>query len=221
MTLYIAPIVEGHGEVKSIEKLLHRVWKDIHDTPRRLQVLEPFRPKRDQFLQEDGVVLAREVQKASLKLLQKVCAEPLSLGVVLIFIDTEELCPAATAPALLSKAQETRSNINFSCVLPCKMFENWFLASADSLSGINGLPDSLVPPEACETINGKYWIDTKIREVKPNRCYSETVDGPEFVKAMNLGQVRDRSDSFDKLCREFAKWAAMTVPVQEDTVTEQ
>jgi hypothetical protein len=80
MTLYISPIVEGHGEVRSIEKLLHRVWNELCATPRRLQVLEPFRPKRDQLLQTDGIVLSREVLKASLKLLQKVKAEQLSLG---------------------------------------------------------------------------------------------------------------------------------------------
>ena len=215
MTLYIAPIVEGHGEVKSIERLLHRVWHEIHSAPRRMQVLPPFRPKRDQFLQDDGVVLAREVQKASLKLLVKVSAEPLSVGVVLIFVDAEELCPATTAPALLSKAQAARSDINISCVLPCKMFENWFVASASSLAGKNGLPEVLVAPENCEAVSGKSWIDDRIREVKPNRCYSETVDGPELVIAMNLQEVSTRSDSFAKLCRELAKWAAPVPAVEE------
>ena len=150
-----------------------------------------------------------------MKLLVKVSAEPLSVGVVLIFIDAEKLCPAETAPSLLRNAQAARAGINFSCVLPCKMFENWFVASASSLAGKNGLPEVLVAPEDCEAVNGKSWIDSKIREVKPNRCYSETVDGVEFVKTMSLQEANQNSASFRKLCRELAKWAAPVPAIKE------
>ena len=37
------------------------------------------------------------------------------------------------------------------------------------------------------------------------RAYSETIDCPEFVRAMDIVAARQSSESFDKLCRELEK----------------
>jgi Domain of unknown function (DUF4276) len=193
MSVFIAPIVEGHAEVKAVERLLHRIWNEVVGGPDRLQVLEPFRPKRDQVLQADGVALGREVQKAVIKLQVKRQREVGSTGLVLLLFDAEKECPARLGPQLLQTACSTRPDVPIACVLANQMFENWVIAGSETLRGVNGLPNPLPAVLDVEAISGKGWIKEQLRSVDRNRAYSETIDAPQYVQQMNVLAARNRS----------------------------
>jgi len=91
------------------------------------------------------------------------------------------------------------------------MFETWFAASASSMAGVNGLPSDLAVPDDPEGNRlGKSWIKDHYPR---GRKYSETVDQPRFTAKIDLAGCRDRSPSFDKLCRELEK----RLPTSPDT----
>lgn len=218
MSVFIAPIVEGHAEVKAVERLLFRIWNEVIGGPDRLQVLEPFRPKRDQILQPDGVALDKEVQKAVIKLQVKRQREVASTGLVLLLIDAEKECPAQLGPRLLQLACNARPDVPIACVLANQMFENWLIAGSGALHGVNGLPNPLPVVTDVEALSGKGWIKDQLRTVSRNRAYSETIDGPVFVRQMDVIAARTRSKSFDKLCRELAK--CVPPPTPDDPTPE-
>jgi hypothetical protein len=89
-----------------------------------------------------------------------------------------------------------------SCVLAIVEYETWFVAAADSLRDFLDIPHTDTVPEAPEPRrSGKSWIERRFRGTK----YSETVDQPKMTAAMDLPLCRQRSPSFDKLCRELEK----------------
>ena len=57
MTLYAVPVVEGQTEQVCVERLLHRVWRELLCRAERLQVVEPFRGHRDQLAEDGGKAL--------------------------------------------------------------------------------------------------------------------------------------------------------------------
>lgn len=79
-------------------------------------------------------------------------------------------------------------------------YETWFVAAAESLSAFMDLSrDSAVPEDPERTHQRKKWIQNRLRAIK----YSPAVDQPAMTKAMDLTLCRQRSPSFDKLCREL------------------
>jgi len=222
MSVFIAPIVEGHAEDKTVERLLHRVWNELLRCPARLQVLPALRPKQGQLLQLNGVVLADNVRKAFLKLQAKVKKAPNAVGLVLLLFDAEKNCPAALGPRLLATATSAQSNARIACVLAKKMFENWLVAGSATLHGLNGLPNPLPAVVNVEDLGGKAWFEQQLRSVDPRRAYSETVDSPAYVAAMDVAAARLNSPSFDKLCRELEKLIPPPTPPSDpaaDTLT--
>jgi len=179
MTLYVAPLVEGHGEQLCLPSLLYRIWGEILRAPESLRVLDPFRKPRSGIVQQ--AQLANYIQEAFLKLQQESRKDPASRLFVLIVIDAEEECPKDLAPQLLKWALEARSDADIACVLPNPMFETWFAAAASSLAGVNGLPADLTCPADPEgTRLGKRWLKKQLP-----RKYSETVDQPRFAKSLS------------------------------------
>jgi len=146
MTLYVVPIVEGPTEVACIQTLLHRVWSNLLGRPERIQVIDPVRAPRDQILDFDGKELIITSKKAVAKLRAKTRACADSQLLVLILIDSEkDGCPATLGPELLKIAKNTiPEDIHVSCVIAKRMLENWIVAGASSLCGVNGLPSTQV-----------------------------------------------------------------------------
>ena len=205
MTLYIAPVVEGHTEQNCVEGLLYRVWTELLSRSERLQVIEPFRTHRDSLTHPNGEVLSATVQKAYLKLRARTKKDPDALALLLILLDAEKDCPATLAPRLVSTARlALPAEAPIACVLAKQMFENWIVAGASTLAGVNELPDPLPPRHAPEDCNGAGWLDGQFRIKNKGRKYKKTVDAEVFVRAMALQECRDSAPSFDKLCRELA-----------------
>lgn len=203
MNVYVAPIVEGQTEQSCVERLLHRVWGELLQRPERLQVLEPFRGHRDALVHVNGVALTESVQKAFLKLQVKLRKDEQALALLLILLDAEDDCPAEIAPWLLETARQARRDAVISCVLAKRMLENWIVAGAANLAGVNGLPDPLEAPKDPEDRSGSFWLNERLRSRGQARKYTKTADAPVFVRAMNLAECRAKSPSFDKLCRDL------------------
>ena len=85
------------------------------------------------------------------------------------------------------------------------MLENWIVAGASTLSGVNGLPDPLPARDKFEERSGVAWLEKQLRRKNKNRSYKKTVDAEVFVQFMDLAECRSNSPSFDKLCRELEK----------------
>jgi hypothetical protein len=204
MTVYVAPVVEGQTEQGCVERLLQRTWSQVLGRPERLQVLEPFRRPRGQLVQANGEALTKAVQEAYLKLRAKIKRETDARSMVLILIDAEDDCPATLAPRLLAVVRAALpADAVTACVIAKRMLENWMVAGASTLAGVNGLPDPLPVRDQFEERSGVAWLGEQLRSRNSARKYKKTVDAEAFVRGMDLQECRANSPSFDKLCRDL------------------
>jgi hypothetical protein len=105
---------------------------------------------------------------------------------------------------LLAAATQVRSDAPIACVLAKRMLENWIVAGASTLAGVNGLPAPLPARDQFEDRSGAAWLEAQLRSKNKARKYKKTADAEAFVRAMALQECRDNAPSFDKLCRELA-----------------
>jgi hypothetical protein len=204
MTAFIIPVIEGHTERDCIERLLHRTWSELLGRPERLQVLEPFRQPRSQLVHPNGVVLVSSVSAALMRVQAKAAKVPNSRHLVLVLIDAERECPKSLAPRLLTTAAAgLPAGSALSCVLPTWMLENWFVAGASTLAGVNGMPGPIPPRDQFEERSGVAWLEAQYRKANRAWKYKKTKFAAEFARMMNLVECRQNSPSFDKLCREL------------------
>lgn len=206
--LRIAPIVEGHGEVISARKLLERVWYEVAGGE-SVDVLKPVRRPRTKLLKRnpttheilpDRYEILRAIKLASMKLANT--DEPDTPQLVLLMFDADEDCPKKIVEALTNILDEVDPRIDLATVIPCVEYETWFVAAADSLKDFLDLrpgDDKILDPET-ERL-GKKWVQDRFL---PQR-YSETADQVRLTSRMDLQLCRERSPSFDKLCRELQK----------------
>jgi len=194
--LRIAPIVEGHGEDNAIRILLQRIWIELLGAD-WVEVIRPIRIDRSKIVQPRE--LARAVDLATRKLRSRESPDP---AMVLILLDADESAPCRLGPDLLEKARAHRSDVDLSCVIANVEYETWFVAAAESLSEYLALSsDEVVPTRPEEHRLRKGWVQQRFTGVK----YSETVDQPAMTSRMDLRLTRERSPSFDKLCRELER----------------
>jgi hypothetical protein len=204
MTFYVVPIIEGQTEARCVERLLQRIWTELLAAPIRLQVLLPSRGNRDSLIDSTKTHLAKKIEEANAKLAQYLRRDSSGKGLLLLLLDAEKDCPAELAPRLLRMARSVRSDADIACVLAKRMLENWVVAGASPLAGVNGLLVPLKPPDEAEGCNGAAWLEQQLRKQKQSRSYKKTADAEVFVRSMSLEHCRIHSPSFDKLCRELA-----------------
>jgi hypothetical protein len=86
--------------------------------------------------------------------------------------------------------------------LAYREYETWFIAAAESLRGVRGLPHDLEADHEPENIRGaKEWLTKKrVRSIP----YAETVDQADYTRKFDLKTARS-TDSFDKCYREVLK----------------
>lgn len=192
MPARLACIVEGHGEVEAVPVLLRRIAAQV--APELALVIDPvLRIPRSKAVKpnevERGVTLAAHKLQGA--------------GAILILLDSDEDCPATLGPALLDRAQRTRSDLPIAVVLAKHEFEAWFLASAESLRGARGLSPDLAPPPDPESIrDAKGWLSQRL----PVRdSYRETLHQASFADRLDLDLARARSGSFDKCYRDVQR----------------
>ena len=94
-------------------------------------------------------------------------------------------------------------------VLANKEFEAWFLGAKESLQGLRGIRRDASTPLLPEGIQGAKERLTRNME---NRRYLEVDDQPALAESMDLGMVRQRCPSFDKLWRELERLLKEAAP---------
>jgi hypothetical protein len=181
---FVAPIVEGHGEVTAVPVLLRRLYQAL-ETSQRLTVNEPIRVKAQAFFKMDDD-FRRFVSLAAGKAAQE-------QGGVLILMDCEDDCPATLGPKLLAAAKGVRGDVPYLVILARREFETWFIAAAPSLRGVCGLPVDLTAPEYFDEIrDAKGWLGRQMPH-----GYKETEHQTRLAAKFDLNQAR-RAHSFDR-----------------------
>jgi Domain of unknown function (DUF4276) len=184
---FLAPIVEGHGEVEAVPALLHRIARDTAFQG-VLRVNPPIRVKAGSFL-HDQDYFHKQILLASAKAAQEI-------GSVLILLDCDDGCPADIGPELLRKAREVRSDVNILMSLAYREYETWFITAAPSLAGMRGLPPNSQPPEDPEGIrDAKGWLGERM-EIP----YDPVTHQIEFTRKFDLHQARS-NQSFERMYR--------------------
>ena len=184
--IYIAPIVEGHGEVEAVPALLHRIFNVIGYNGQVL-INPPIRVKVGSFL-TDPNYRRRMILLASSKAAERG-------GTVMILFDCEDRCPAELGPNLLADARAFRADVRILVVLSYREYETWFITAARSLRGKRGLPADLEPPANPEAIRGaKEWLSERMAT-----SYDPIIHQAEFSRTIDIGQARG-NPSFDRLC---------------------
>ncbi len=170
---YVAPIVEGHGEVEALPALLHRIAIQS-GAAGTLRVNPPIRVKAGSFL-HDHDYFRKQVALAAAKAAQ-------GGGAVLILLDCEDDCPATLGPELLRRAKAVRGDVVVLVALAYREYETWFLTAARSLRGLRGLPQDLDPPPAPEAIrDAKGWLGARMAF-----GYDPVIHQLEFSRKLDL-----------------------------------
>jgi hypothetical protein len=191
---FVAPIVEGHGEVEAVPILLQRVLFDLRSDV-LLRVNPALRVKAGSFFR-DHDYLAKYVELAALKAKDRGC--------VLILLDSEDDCPAQLGPQLAARAAAVRSDVPILVALAHREYETWFLAAARSLRGVCGLPPDLDPPLAPEAIrDAKGWLGARM-----SATYNEPNDQPAFTSQFDFNEAAT-VPSFARLRRKLQDIFAM------------
>jgi hypothetical protein len=192
MTPYLAPIVEGQGEVSALPKLIHRIAREANPACVPL-VNHPIRIKSGSFL-NDHDYFHRHISLAAAKAAS-------NQGMVLILLDSEDDCPAELGPALLGRAQTVRADVPYLVALAYREYETWFLASASSLRGHGGLPMDLVAPANPEAIRGaKEWLGNRMPD-----GYDPVSHQTTFTSAFDLQSAR-RVPSFERIWTKLSTY---------------
>ncbi len=176
-SFFIAPIVEGHGEVQAVPLLLRRILEQTAPDA-CLRVNPPLRVKAGSFI-NDKEYFAKYLELAARK------AKPHENGSVLILLDCEAGCPGELGPRLTSKAKEVRSDVPVMVALAYREYETWFLAASRSLRGVCGLPLDLEPPPAPESLrDAKAWLSARM-----SVGYNEPNDQPSFTDRFSFEEA--------------------------------
>ncbi|HEY2291075.1 MAG TPA: DUF4276 family protein [Thermoanaerobaculia bacterium] len=201
MSLGLACIVEGDGDVEAVPIAIRRIIQQI--APGLVPQFHPLRVPRTKLVKPGE--LERSIELAARRAGRG--------GAIFVVLDSDDDCPATLGPELLDRARRARSDLAISVVLAKREFEAWFLASARSLRGLRGLADDLEPPPDPEAIRGaKEWLTARMPE---GRSYVETLDQSALAASMDLLQARAAS-SFDKFFRDLVAIVEQLTAGKED-----
>ena len=190
MSVRIASIVEGDGEVESLPILIRRIAHSLDESAFDIDPAKPILVGRQKVIRPGE--LERYVELA---------AGTVGVnGGILLVLDSDDDCPAQLGPELLNRMRVARGDIPSAAVLAHREYEAWFLAAAESLRGKRDLPADLAAPDDPESIRGaKEWLGRQMQ-----RKYISTRDQPALTAAMDLAQAL-RARSFAKFHREIVR----------------
>lgn len=192
-TYFVAPVVEGLGEVQAVPILLRRLAGVINPAA-NLEINAPLRVKAGSFL-NDPDYFRRYIELAARKAMQWPASR------VLILLDCDDDCPARLGPLLLERAQACRADARQLVVLARREFETWFLYAAESLRGTCGLPPDLASPPAPEAIrNAKGWLADQM-----GVPYNEPNHQPRMTASFAIEQAL-KAPSFARLQRKLQEF---------------
>ena len=201
IVLNLACIVEGQGEVDAVRVLVRQLSEESNDTFWANLVEQPIRAKRSRLVREDNPELNRTIMLASAHLRR--WASPKG---ILVLVDADDDCPAQLGPKLLERAKRIRSDMAVSVVVAKCEYEAWLLAGVEGIRGKRGYPGEIPivdTPEARRDAKGQ--LTELLRRNQPQGTYKPTADQAALTQHFDIRRARERSSSFDKLCREIER----------------
>lgn len=190
----VVPIVEGDGEVDAVPILLRRLLEASHRWDIRIAHPKNAHGKGN-LTKENG--LERFLHYA---------AKESDCGAILVLLDADEECAKELAESLASRAAEEGLAFPVTIIAAVRHFENWFLASLQTVVPVLGLRslgsgvDLQFDVDNVEDESAKGWLD---RHMAPGRAYKETVDQARLTACLDLSQVQQKSRSFRRLVHAF------------------
>lgn len=166
MTVTIASIVEGEGDVAALPLVLRLLRPE-------LIVPRPVRFPRTRLVQRDHLSRAVAIARSNIKNVER--------SAIVMVIDADEDCPANLAPGLLECMQGVAVDVPCHVTFIVREFENWILG---------GHPNFLM--DNPESVGG---VKRRLKEANDGR-YRETVDQPRFASAINVDVLARSSPSF-------------------------
>lgn len=187
-----APIIEGHGEEEALRVLINAVLAAIGSNAYPI-IVRPIRVPWGTLVNVDGE-------------LERYAAMAISDGgpsaKLIVVLDADDSCPAELGPQLLQRLVGRFPDNPASVNVADREYESWFIASSESIAQHAGSQSIFEVPPNIEHIRGaKQWLARNVL----GRSYKETVDQASFSSAMDVPRARQRSQSFDRFCREVER----------------
>jgi hypothetical protein len=183
-TPIVAPIVEGHGEVRAVRELVTRIGVEF--LGEWIEVAQPFRLDAGKMRQPNELAKAIRVQAARVK----------GRGGILVLRDGDDrgvTCPVELAASL--RPEPGLVSVAVEIVIACPECEAWFLAAADSLHEHPAVRDGARPPADPE---GKRDAKGELRQMM-TEAYNPTLHQAKFSALINLRTAGRNSRSFRRL----------------------
>lgn len=181
----IAPIVEGHGEVRAIREIVTRIGLELLSGT-WIEVAPPFRLDSGKMRKPNE--LANAIRFAA--------ARVQGPGGVLVLRDGDDAdvdCPVQLAEML--QPGKNLNSVKVEIVVAYREYESWFLAAADSLRTHPDVRDDAVAPTNPERRrNAKRELEKLMLE-----SYKETRHQPKFSALIDFKAASKNSRSFRRM----------------------
>lgn len=182
----IVAIVEGPGEVDAVPILLRRIlWQEQHWN---INISSPI-------INAHGIDNMTKI--GGLERFLNLALRRQDCHAILILIDADVNCAKDIAMSFANRAFQNNQHIPTAVVAAKYRYENWFLASCETLAGKCGLIKNLQIIEHPEEIpDPKRWLSNYM---DPGRAYRETMHQASMTDLLDLEIVSERSRSFRRM----------------------
>ena len=190
-----APIIEGQGEEEALRVLITTILCTI-ESPIFPIIISPYRVPWGTLVNVEG-----ELERYAAMAVRD--GGPTTK--LIVVIDADDCCPAELGPQLLQRIHIRFPNNPASVNVADREYESWFIASSESIAQHVGSQLTFQVPSEIEAIRGaKGWLARTVL----GRSYKETVDQASFSSVVDVPLARQRSQSFDRFCREVERLLA-------------
>ena len=197
MTLpVITSIVEGEGEEEAFPKLIYNIATTSGLAVRPI-VRPPFRVQRDALKNRPDALEDYAV---------KAFREGGPEARLIVLLDADDDCPAELGPQLLQRLSVRIPLERVSVSIANREYEAWFIAGLESIASYVSIDADTTVPQDLEDIRGaKEWLSQHMPSGSP---YKPTLHQAELSSAVDISLARQRSQSFDRFCREVERLLA-------------
>lgn len=191
MSISIALMVEGHGEVQAVPLLLRRIFQEIYENF-AVSIEKPFRVPRSKICNKSND-FKRAMQFLGMK----------NPDAIVIIFDSDDDCPVAVAQDVQAAARVEVATTPIFVIAAQREYEAWLLAGSATLEIVDHAAYGELPSSLESVRNPKLLL----KKVLASGTYSETVDQSRLTGRFDLQLARSLSTSFDKLIRDLGKIA--------------
>lgn len=182
MTMRLYCVVEGHGDVTALPKLVRRICGEVLGVW-DLAIETPYRLPKGKFAND--LELRKAVTLGLARLKER--AEDGDKLLLIVSRDADDECPKDLKEELSSRISPWDAGQHCQVVIPNEEFEAWILAGSAGLLGHHDCVDEIPTFEDVEEIGSpKSVFERKV--LRPGRAYSETIDQEKFVSQISLGE---------------------------------